>query len=168
MAVGERVLVRRPLLWFALAGVAVVGSFVMVLFIAVAADQDVQADDGLSGVVCASPGARGAAVAGFGARQVVNAGLVVAVGKEMRLPQRAWVVATAAAMTESHLAVLANTAVPESLALPHERVGANYDSVGCFSSGPPGARWPSGWIPEARRGCFFSGWSRSRAGKPCR
>ncbi len=98
---------RKPLLWLALAGAAVVMAFVMVLFIAVAADQDARADDGLSGVVCASPGAPGAAVAGFGGRQLVNAGLVVAVGKEMQLPQRAWVIATAAAMAESHLAVLA-------------------------------------------------------------
>ena len=123
---------RRPLLWVALAGAAVVVAFVMVLFIAVSADQDAGADDGLSGVVCASPGVPGSAVAGFGGRQLVNAGLVVAVGKEMQLPQRAWVVATAAAMAESHLAVLANTSVPESLALPHEGVGANYDSVGLF------------------------------------
>jgi hypothetical protein len=60
---------------------------------------------------------------GSGGRQLVNAGLVVAVGKEMGLPRRAWVgggVATAAAMAESHLTVLANTTVPESLALPHE------------------------------------------------
>jgi hypothetical protein len=80
-------LVRRPLLWVALAGATVVLAFVMVLFIAVAADQDARADDGLSGVVCASPGAPGSAVAGFGGRQLVNAGLVVAVGKEMQLPR---------------------------------------------------------------------------------
>jgi hypothetical protein len=71
---------RKPLLWFALAGAAVVMAFVMVLLIAVAADQDARADDGLSGVVCASPGAPESAVAGFGGRQLVNAGLVVAVG----------------------------------------------------------------------------------------
>lgn len=135
---------RRPLLWVALAGAAVVMAFVMVLFIAVAADQDARADDGLSGVVCASPGAPGAAVAGFGGRQLVNAGLVVAVGKEMQLPQRAWVIATAAAMAESHLAVLANTTVPESLALPHEGVGANYDSVGLFQQ-------RASWGPVAER-----------------
>lgn len=135
---------RRPLLWAALAGVAVVLSFVMVLLIAIAADQDARGDDGLSGVVCAPPGAPGATVAGFGGRQLVNAGLVVAVGKEMGLPQRAWVVATAAAMAESHLAVLANTAVPESLTLPHEGVGADHDSVGLFQQRPS-------WGPVAQR-----------------
>jgi hypothetical protein len=86
----------------------------------------------------------------------------------MQLPQRAWVVATAAAMAESHLAVLANTSVPESLALPHEGVGANYDSVGLFQQRASWARWPSGWTPAVRRGCSFAGWSRSRVGKPCR
>ena len=50
-------MVGRPLLWVALAGGAVVMSFVMVLFIAVAADQDARAEDGLSGVVCAPAGA---------------------------------------------------------------------------------------------------------------
>jgi hypothetical protein len=119
---------------------------VMVLFfIAVGTDQeDARADDGLSGVVCAPPGAPGAVVAGFGGHQLVNASLVVAVGKEMRLPQRAWVVATATAMAESHLQVLANAGVPESLALPHEGVGVDHDSVGLFqqraSWGPVGVR----------------------------
>ena len=135
---------RRPLLWLALAGAAVVTAFVMVLFIAVAADQDARADDGLSGVVCASPGAPGSAVAGFGGRQLVNAGLVVAVGKEMRLPQRAWVVATAAAMAESHLAVLANTFGAGVVGRFRMR-GSGLITIrwGCFSSGPRGARWPS-------------------------
>ncbi|MEA2202473.1 MAG: hypothetical protein QOI89_3092, partial [Solirubrobacteraceae bacterium] len=44
VGVGEGALGRRPLLWFALAGAAVVMAFVMVLFIAVAADQDARAD----------------------------------------------------------------------------------------------------------------------------
>jgi hypothetical protein len=121
---------------------------VMVLFfIAVGTDQEdarADIDDGLSGVVCAPPGVPGAVVAGFGGHQLVNAGLVVAVGKEMRLPQRAWVVATAVAMAESHLQVLANARVPGSLALPHDGVGVDHDSVGLFqqraSWGPVGVR----------------------------
>ncbi|MGH3827203.1 MAG: C40 family peptidase [Pseudonocardiaceae bacterium] len=135
---------RRPLVGVAVAAVAVVVAFVLVLLIAVAADQDTHADDGLAGVVCAPPGAPGAGVAGFGARQLGNAGLVAAVGKEMGIPQRAWVVATAVAMQESHLQVLANTGVPESLALPHEGIGVDHDSVGLFqqraSWGPVAAR----------------------------
>jgi hypothetical protein len=125
-------LVRRPLLWLALVGGAVAMAFVLVLFIAVAADQDARADDGLSGVVCAPPGAPGAAVAGFGGRQLANAGVVMAVGKELRLPPRAWVVATATAMAESRLQVLANAGVPESVSLPHDGLGADHDSVGLF------------------------------------
>src|SRR5438270_8520344 len=107
-------------------------AFVMVLFVAVAADQDARADDGLSGVVCAPPGPPGAAVAGFGGRQLANAGVVVAVGKELRLPPRAWVVATATAMAESRLQVLANASVAESMALPREGIGVDHDSVGLF------------------------------------
>jgi hypothetical protein len=123
--------VRRPLV--AVAGVgAVVVSFVLVLLVAVAADQDAHADDGLSGVVCAPPGPPGAGVAGFAARQLANAGMVVAVGKELRLPPRAWVVATATAMAESRLQVLANASVAESLTLPHDGVGVDHDSVGLF------------------------------------
>ena len=57
--VGKGAWVRRPLLWLVLAGGAVAMAFVMVLFIAVAADQDARADDGLSGVMCASPGPPG-------------------------------------------------------------------------------------------------------------
>jgi hypothetical protein len=60
--------VRRPLLWLVLAGGAVVVSFVLGLLVAIAADQDARADDGLSGVVCAPPGAPGVAVAGLGDR----------------------------------------------------------------------------------------------------
>ena len=122
-------MVRRPLLWLALVGGAVAMAFVLVLLVAVAADQDAQADTGLSGVVCAPPGA---VVAGFGSRQLANAGVVVAVGKELRVPPRAWVVATATAMAESHLQVLANASVPESMALPHEGIGVDHDSVGLF------------------------------------
>lgn len=122
---------RRSLLAWAVV-VAGVVAFVMVLLVAVAADQDAHADDGLSGVVCAPPGRPGAAVGGFSGPQLVNAGAVVAAGKELRLPQRAWVVATAAAMQESQLRVLANAAVPESMGLPHEGVGADHDSVGLF------------------------------------
>lgn len=68
-------MVRRPLLWLALVGGAVAMAFVLVLFVAVAADQDARADDGLSGVVCAPPGAPGAAVVGFGGRQLANTSL---------------------------------------------------------------------------------------------
>ncbi|HSZ30061.1 MAG TPA: C40 family peptidase [Pseudonocardiaceae bacterium] len=135
---------RRPLVLVAVAATAVVVSFVLVLLVVVAADQDAHAEDGLSGVVCAPAGPPGAVVAGFGGHQLVNATLVVAVGKEMRLPQRAWVVATATAMAESHLQVLANVGVPESLALPHDGVGVDHDSVGLFqqraSWGPVGVR----------------------------
>lgn len=146
---------RRPLVGVAVAGVVVVVSFVLVLLVAVAADQDAPADAGVSGVVCAPPGPPGAVVAGFGGGQLVNAGVVVAVGQEMRVPQRAWVVATATAMAESRLRILANAGVPESLALPHEGVGVDHDSVGLFqqraSWGPVGERMD----PKASARLFY-------------
>ena len=148
-----------------------VGVFMALFFIAAGTDRkDARADsdDGLPGVVCALPGAPGAVVAGFGGHQLVNAGLVIAVGKELRLPQRAWVVATAVAMAESHLRVLANAGVPESLALPHDGVGVDHDSVGLFqqraSWGPVGVRMD----PRGAARFFFSGSSRSRVGRGCR
>lgn len=135
---------RRPLVVVAVVTGAVVLLFVLVLLVAVAADQDAHADDGLSGVVCAPPGPPGATVAGFAGRQLANAGVVVAVGKELRLPPRAWVVATATAMAESRLQVLANTGVPESLTLPHDGLGADHDSVGLFQQ-------RASWGPVAQR-----------------
>jgi hypothetical protein len=74
--------VRRPLVGLAVVALALVVSGVLVVLLVVASDQDARADEGLSGVVCAPPGPPGAAVAGFGGTQLVNAGLVVAVGKE--------------------------------------------------------------------------------------
>src|SRR5437764_15309683 len=82
--------------------------------------------------MCAPPGPQGAVLAGFGGRQLANAGVVVAVGKELGLPPRAWVVATATAMAESRLQVLANAGVSESVSLPHDGLGADHDSVGLF------------------------------------
>ncbi|EFZ01806.1 hypothetical protein X797_004422 [Metarhizium robertsii] len=38
----------------------------------------------------------------------------------------------ATALTESSLVMYANSAVPESLKLPHDRVGSDHDSVGLF------------------------------------
>ena len=69
--------------------------------------------------MCA-PGAPGAAVVGFAGRQLANARVVVAVGKQLGLSPRAWVVATATTMAECRLQVLANAGVAESLTLPDD------------------------------------------------
>jgi cell wall-associated NlpC family hydrolase len=88
---------------------------------------------GQPGVVCAPPGgAAGDPVAGFAGNQLANAAAIVAAGAELGAPQRAHVIAVATAMQESQLLMYANDTVPESLQLPHDRVGSDHDSVGLF------------------------------------
>lgn len=68
--------------------------------------------------------------------QMDNAYIIVAVGRQMQLPPRAYVVAIATALQESNLRNLANSDLPESLRLPHEGVGDDHDSVGLFQQRP--------------------------------
>jgi hypothetical protein len=66
-------------------------------------DQSAISGQGLPGVVCAPGGAPGQPVAGFANDQLVNAAAIVAAGQEIGAPQRAQVIAVAAAMQESGL-----------------------------------------------------------------
>lgn len=87
------------------------------------------------GVVLASaPGASlvPKPVAGLNQAQTNNAFIVIEVGRQMNLPERAYVVAIATALQETYLKNLANPKVPASMKLPHEGTGTNYDSVGIF------------------------------------
>lgn len=52
---------------------------------------------------CAAAGSPATNVAGYGADQMANAATIVAVGKQMSVPEQGWVVAIAAAMQESGL-----------------------------------------------------------------
>lgn len=73
-------------------------------------------------------------VSGFTATQVANAAALIRAGQDM--PPRAWVIAIGTALQESTLRNMANDnpAYPEvkriSLALPHDGVGHDHDSVG--------------------------------------
>ncbi|MGC5308662.1 M23 family metallopeptidase [Micromonospora zamorensis] len=80
----------------------------------------------------------------YGDAQVRNAAIIIQVGQELGVPSRGWVIALATAMQESALRNLANSDVPESLALPHEGVGADHDSLGLFQQRP-------GWGSVAER-----------------
>ncbi|WP_410822292.1 M23 family metallopeptidase [Micromonospora sp. 050-3] len=80
----------------------------------------------------------------YGDTQVRNAAIIIKVGQDMGVPSRGWVVALATAMQESALRNLANSGVPASLALPHEGVGADHDSLGLFQQRP-------GWGSVAER-----------------
>jgi murein DD-endopeptidase MepM/ murein hydrolase activator NlpD len=72
----------------------------------------------------------------YGDGQLRNAAVIIKVGQDMGVPARGWVVALATAMQESALRNLANSTVPASLALPHEGVGADHDSLGLFQQRP--------------------------------
>jgi hypothetical protein len=75
-------------------------------------------------------------VAGLTQAATNNAYIVVEVGRSMKLPERAYVVAIATALQETFLKNLANSRVPESLKLEHEGVETNFDSLGIFQQRP--------------------------------
>jgi hypothetical protein len=78
--------------------------------------------------------------AGLSRSQMDNAETIVRVGREMKLPKRAYVVAVATSMQETNLRNLANTGLPESQRLPNDGTGFDHDSVGLFQQRPA-----SGW-----------------------
>ncbi|MBN1171664.1 MAG: hypothetical protein JXA67_05780 [Micromonosporaceae bacterium] len=75
-------------------------------------------------------------VAGLNQTQTYNAYIIVEVGKQMKLPKRAYVVAIATALQETRLRNLANPKVPASMKLPHDGTGTDHDSVGLFQQRP--------------------------------
>ncbi|HWH00733.1 MAG TPA: M23 family metallopeptidase [Pilimelia sp.] len=81
-------------------------------------------------------------VRGFGEAQMRNAAIIINTGADLKVPPRGWVIAVATAMQESRLLNYANDnpAYPEvarlSMALPHEAVGHDHDSVGLFQQRP--------------------------------
>ncbi len=68
--------------------------------------------------------------------QAENARVIMATAQALGMPQQAGVIAVMTAYQESKLLVLANTSMPESLALPHQGVGSDSDSVGTFQQRP--------------------------------
>lgn len=58
---------------------------------------------GSSPMDCAATGTTTTGVAGYDPDQMANAGTIVAVGKQMNVPTRGWVIAIATAMQESGL-----------------------------------------------------------------
>ncbi|CED91292.1 Lipoprotein [Actinomyces succiniciruminis] len=72
----------------------------------------------------------------LGATQLENAAAIIAAGNEAGAGQAGQVVALMTALQETRLLNLANPAVPESLSLPNDGEGSNYDSVGVFQQRP--------------------------------
>lgn len=68
--------------------------------------------------------------------QVDHAEDIIFQGIEQEIPPFGWQVAIATALQESRLEMYANESVPESLDLPHDRVGEDHDSVGLFQQRP--------------------------------
>jgi murein DD-endopeptidase MepM/ murein hydrolase activator NlpD len=98
--------------------------------------------------------ATGTAYDKWDARQVNNAAIIVSVGKQMQVPAWGYVVALGTAMQESTLLNHANNnpdyprVVALSMAIPHEAVGHDNDSVGLFQQRPiEGALGKDGWGP---------------------
>ncbi|WP_455580204.1 M23 family metallopeptidase [Couchioplanes caeruleus] len=102
----------------------------------------------------AVPAASGPGFATWDARQVNNAAIIVSVGKQKGVPAWGYVVALGTAMQESTLLNQANDnprwpqVVALSMALPHEAVGHDHDSVGLFQQRPnEGELGADGWGP---------------------
>ena len=100
----------------------------------------------------------------YGDRQIRNAAEIIKAGQDLKVPPRGWVIALATAMQESALRNLANSTVPESLALPHEGVGRDHDSVGLFQQRPGWGTVAQRMTPSYSAGKFYgklltiSGW----------
>ncbi|AEB48023.1 M23 family metallopeptidase [Micromonospora maris] len=100
--------------------------------------------------------------------QVANAVVIVTAGRQRQVPARGYVIALATAMQESTLRNLANANVPESLALPHEGVGRDHDSVGLFQQRPGWGTVRERMTPSYAADRFYEalarvdGWERMR------
>ncbi len=91
----------------------------------------------------------------YGDGQLRNAAVIIKVGQDMKVPARGWVIALATAMQESALRNLANSSVPASLALPHEGVGSDHDSLGLFQQRPGWGRIQQRMTPSYAARKFY-------------
>jgi cell wall-associated NlpC family hydrolase len=82
---------------------AAVAVILPIVLIAAAADAIVSVLTGRSRLDCAPAGSPAAGLPGYGSDQMTNAATIVALGKQLNVPEQGWVVAIAAAMTESGL-----------------------------------------------------------------
>lgn len=88
----------------------------------------------------AAPVYDGGSVASLNATQTANARIIVQVGLQRGLPERAMVIAIATALQESSLYNLANPYYPSSYNYDHQGEGYDHDSLGLFQQ-----RSVSGW-----------------------
>ncbi|MGC9668985.1 hypothetical protein ACNTMW_20805 [Planosporangium sp. 12N6] len=102
-----------------------------------------------------SPGTH-APVADLSQSQMDNAVAIVEVGRQMKLPRQAFVVAIATALQESDLHILANPAVPASMGRPHQGVDNDHDSVGLFQQRPNWGRVDQRMDPRESARLFYT------------
>ena len=72
----------------------------------------------------------------FGPGPINNGRAVIAAGLQMKIPENGIVIGLAVSMEEAGLRNLANTNVPASMAIPHEGVGHDGQSVGIMQQQP--------------------------------
>jgi murein DD-endopeptidase MepM/ murein hydrolase activator NlpD len=90
-------------------------------------------------------------VSGFTGVQTLHAAQIMATGQQMHIPRRGQVIAVAVALQEAGLKMYANDnpayplVVQHSLALPHDAVGHDHDSVGLFQQRPNPPEGAGGW-----------------------
>ncbi|BCJ26482.1 M23 family metallopeptidase [Actinocatenispora sera] len=91
------------------------------------------------------------AVSGYTDAQRSRAYDIVKAGIKLKVPPRGWVIAVATALQESGLKVYANDnpsyplVKAHSMALPHDAVGHDHDSVGLFQQRPKPPEGAGGW-----------------------
>lgn len=98
--------------------------------------------------------------------QLRNASTVVAVGRELGVPERGLQVALMTALQESKLRMLANTNVPDSLSYPHEGTGTDHDSVNIFQQRPHWGTLADLMTARYAAEAFFGGPGGPNGGSP--
>ena len=111
----------------------------------------------------APPAGEHAATAGYSADQVANAAVIVAVGAQLGVPVRGWIIAVAVAMQESGLRNLdhGDSAGPDSRGLFQQR-----SAWGSLAVRLDRRRVGAPALPRSPR--RTPGCSRCPAGRPCR
>ena len=90
-------------------------------------------------------------MSGYSQVQRSRAYSIIRAGVAMHIPPRGWIVAIATALQESSLQVYANdnptypVVVAHSMALAHDSVGHDHDSVGLFQQRPSPPEGAGGW-----------------------
>ncbi|MCP2323649.1 murein DD-endopeptidase MepM/ murein hydrolase activator NlpD [Hamadaea flava] len=89
---------------------------------------------------CAQPATTAGSGTSVTPAQLEYAGVIVRAGHEAGAGSYGATIAVAVALQESGLRNLANPAVPASLAIPHDGIGTDHDSLGLFQQ-RPSAGW---------------------------